>query len=465
MERNMTERRTWSGGWKQRLAVGAAAVAIAWSAGTTVAQEAAPQQGAAEAGVDAQPAGGERWLKVVEEDGGETLKLMLVSREYRLANGAGPSVFLTGAVHIADAKFYKELQAFLDAKDVVLFEGVKPPGAGRLDHNAAQGDDESLVKATERRIRFVATFVEKFKRTHKEYPKSLEELVKGVDGRISKILAGCTNDAWGHQLSYSLKDPGPIKQDGDRNKMGSDAFEITSLGADGKPAGDGVDADLSFSDQPALKRGEIVQGEGIQRQLASAMRLKFQLDAMDETKANWRNTDLSVDQVMDRMEAAGADPEQLFSMIGGGSFMDVLLGGVARLVGLSTTVSTMCKMAMVDMLSQSDQLLSGMGGEMGKMMDVIIKDRNRVVLDDLAKVMRDEPDVKTIGIIYGAGHLPDMERHLKEDLGFKEAGETWFTAITVDVSDADMTPADARDMRKMIKAQIERQVKMMQKKR
>lgn len=406
-----------------------------------------------------------KWLRVVEEDDGETLKLQLVSREYRLAEGAGPSVFLTGAVHVADAAFYKELQAFLDAKDVVLFEGVKPPGAGRLDHNPALADDEWLAKATARRIRFVATFVEKYKREHKGYPATLAELVAGVDGRMAKLLDGCTVDAWGNELRFTLKEP-PVAVEGapaaPAVRQGSANFEITSLGADGKPGGDGVDAEVTFSDQPSLKRAEIVEGEGIQRQLASALRLEFQLDAMDESKANWRNSDLSVDQVMDRMEAGGANPEQLFSMIGGGGFMDAAVGMVAKLVGMSKTLSTMLKMAMVDMLSQADQLLAGMGGDMGKMMEVIIDDRNEVVLSDLARVLRDEPDVKSIGIIYGAGHLPDLDRRLRNELAMEPVGETWFTAITVRVADAGMSAADARQMRTMMKSQIEKQMKAMQ---
>jgi hypothetical protein len=398
-----------------------------------------------------------KWTRVVEEKDGETLKLQLVSREYRVAGKEGPSVFLTGAVHVADAAFYKEIQEFLDAKDVVLFEGVKPPGAGRLDHGPVKPDDETLAKATTRRIRFVATFVEKYKREHGAYPASFKELAEGVDGRMAKLLEGCTVDAWGRPLLLTVTTPAPPAEPGSDVR----AFDVKSLGADGKVGGEGPQADLAFADQPALKRAEIVEGEGIQRQLASALRLKFQLDAMDETKPNWRNSDLSVDQVMDRLEAGGGEGEQLLSLVGGGGLMDSVLGVAAKLVGMSKTLSTMLKLVMVDMLSQADQLL-GNAGPMQEMMKVIIEDRNEVVVSDLARVLRDEPQLKTIGVIYGAGHLADMDARLRKELAMEPVGETWFTAITVHVGDAGLSAEEAREMRTMMRNQIERQLKAMQ---
>lgn len=442
--------------WRRWASAGVIGLSVVCGGAPAFAQDAEPVKAAE---VQPEPP---RWIRVVEEDDGAKVKLQLVSREYQVGDGEkGPRIFLTGAVHIADASFYKELQDFLDAKDVVLFEGVKPPGAGKLDHNAEQGNDEALAKATERRIRFVATFVEKYKQTHKSYPATFDELIAGVDGRVSKILAGCTHDAWGNPLTYLLKEPAPAGEARPKAKKGSAGFEITSLGADGKVAGDGVDADLAFSDQPALARGEIIEGEGIQRQLANALRLKFQLDEMDDTKANWRNSDLSVDQVMDRLAASGADSDQLFSMIGGGSFLDVVVGGVARLIGMSKMFSSILKMGMVDMLTQADDLLEGMAGEMGKMMEVIIEDRNKIVVEDLAKILREEPEIKTIGVIYGAGHLPDLEERLVEEFGLTPVGEKWFTAITVNIADTGMSPADAREMREMFKSQIKKQLKQM----
>lgn len=462
MDRNMKDRRIGSSSLRRWMAAGVLAGAVAFSGASALAQD-KPEQAAKAPATDA-AAQGERWLRVVEEDGGETLKLQLVSREYRLADGAGPSVYLTGAVHIADEVFYKELQEYLDKKDVVLFEGVKPPGTGRLDHGHFKPDDESLAETTKHRIRLIATLVEKHHRTHKEYPKSFDELLGGLEGKLAKIMQSCTTDAWGNAFVYTLKQFDADAEAQPRPLKGSARFEITSLGADGKVAGEGLNADIAFSDQAAIKRNEITEGEGIQRQMATALRLKFQLDAMDDTKPNWRNSDMSVDQVMDLLEESGANQDQLFSMLGGGSFLDTVIGGIARLVGRSTTISTMLKMGMIDMLTQADQLTQGLEGDMGKMMKVIIEDRNKVVMNDLARIMRDEPEIKTVGIIYGAGHLPDLEERMKNELQLSPVGEEWFTAITIKVKDAGMSAKEARETRNMMKSQIQRQLKAMQRK-
>ena len=81
-------------------------------------------------GANAQSESGAKFIRVVEEDDGGVVRLEIAIREYGPIAGEGPVVSLAGAVHIADAVFYERLQSYLDALDVVLFEGVKPPGAG-----------------------------------------------------------------------------------------------------------------------------------------------------------------------------------------------------------------------------------------------------------------------------------------------------------------------------------------------
>ncbi|MCH7792235.1 MAG: hypothetical protein IID31_08150, partial [Planctomycetes bacterium] len=101
------------------------------------------------------------FIRVVEDEQAGTLRLEIAIREYAMRHGPGPAVSLAGAVHIADAGFYEQLQAYLDALDVVLFEGVKPPGAGEYPIEAT---DARRAQLTKRRIRFVATVVAVYRR-------------------------------------------------------------------------------------------------------------------------------------------------------------------------------------------------------------------------------------------------------------------------------------------------------------
>ena len=69
------------------------------------------------------------YTRVVESADGSSVSLEMAVREFAPGKDGQPRVFLAGAVHIGDQSFYEKLQAFLDQKDLVLFEGVKPPGS------------------------------------------------------------------------------------------------------------------------------------------------------------------------------------------------------------------------------------------------------------------------------------------------------------------------------------------------
>lgn len=56
---------------------------------------------------------------------------------------------------------------------------------------------------------------------------------------------------------------------------------------------------------------------------------------------------------------------------------------------------------------------------------VIIHDRDRIVLEALRRQL--ESGKARIGIFYGADHMPDLERRLADELGFRKKGERWFT--------------------------------------
>ena len=61
-------------------------------------------------------------------------------------------------------------------------------------------------------------------------------------------------------------------------------------------------------------------------------------------------------------------------------------------------------------------------------------------------------------IIYGAGHLPTMEKRIVQELGYAPAGDTWRTAMDVDPSSAGITRDEIRQMRTMIGQMLDRQL-------
>ena len=56
---------------------------------------------------------------------------------------------------------------------------------------------------------------------------------------------------------------------------------------------------------------------------------------------------------------------------------------------------------------------------------VLLSGRNKVAVDTLLEEI--EKGKKKLGIFYGAGHMPDLEKRLRR-LGFRKVGQTWLVA-------------------------------------
>ncbi len=384
-------------------------------------------------------------MRVTEAADGDIVRLEVAVREMRGPEGA-PTVYLAGAIHVAQPEFYAGLQGFLDGLDVVLFEGVKPAGSGRPEDDVeVPQDHETRAKATRRRLRFLAVAAEEYHHRNGAYPSSIDELRAGLETRLATLVAGSTTDAWGGALRLV---PAPEAERPD----------FVSLGADGAPGGEGPASDLRFSDQKPLSKAERGAEDGIQQKMAKALGLTFQLDQMDHDKPHWRNSDLAIDQVQDRLDRAGADSGMIFQMLDGSSIQARLAGLVLRLIGASDTMRAMARLMIVELSARADALFGALPEDMAALMDVLLKDRNAVVVADLRAILRAEPGLARVGIIYGAGHLPDLERRLVQELGYTPGEDTWRTAIEVDLAAVGIDAAQGRQMREMFRRTIEMQL-------
>jgi hypothetical protein len=389
------------------------------------------------------------YVRSVDVDSGARIQLQTAARTFRSDAPGTPEIHLVGAVHIGEKSFYQQLQTFLDGHDVVLFEGVKPPGAGAHDPALSpEATDQQRAELTKKRVRLAAMLVEVYKRDNARPPASLADLTGMPDKRVSYLAGIVTKDAWGRPLSYAA--PAPGQPEG--------TYALASLGADGAPGGEGAAADIAYADLEQVVAEELPgANKGLQSQLASAFGLVFQLDEMDHSKANWKNSDMSIDQVQARMEEVGTDGEALFRMLDGSSLQAKLAGFVLHLVAASPTLQTMGKVMLVDTLGHAEEMMAMMPGNMGKMMNVIVLDRNQVVIDDLKALLAERPDLKSVGIIYGAGHLADLEQRLGA-MGYKPVEDKWFTAIDIDVAKSGMSVDEVKSMRQIMSRTIARSI-------
>ncbi len=394
-------------------------------------------QGDPAAAVETARESGEAYLRVVDVNE-STVRLDMAVRFFAPAVGQGPTVALAGAVHIADAEFYAMLQRFLDAQDLVLFEGVKPRGVGPVETD----DDAVRVRRTESGIRFVAIMLHRQGEAAGQWPETLEELAAAVEaseGQHGAWLRSSMRDAWDRPLVYERR---------------AEGYMLRSLGADGAEGGAGFDADLAFADQSPLTAAETGADPGLQAHLARALGLAFQLEAMRHDRPNHRNSDLTIDQVQERVAQRGGDAAILFQILDGSS----LAGRMARfLVGMierNPRLGAMTKLMLIETMRSADLedlgRTPGLPAGMAELMHVIVVDRNKVVIEDLKGVLAQPEPPASIAIVYGAGHMGDLERRLVEECGYRRVGGFWISAMSVDLQASGLSRAEADAMRRMI---------------
>lgn len=379
------------------------------------------------------------FMRVVDVDD-HTIRLDMAVRLYAPKTGDGPTIALTGAIHIADESFYTLAQQYLDSQDLVLFEGVG------MDHD--RGDEKTpagRIAKTRREMRYVAVMLERYHRLTETYPPSLAALIEKV-GEYNAVkkarLKRAAVDAWKNKLAYEKTD---------------DGYTLRSLGADGQPGGEEHDADIAFADLPQLTDDEINNYGGVQNDLAEALGLVFQLNAFDTGKANYRNSDLSIEQVQARLADGGGVQGQasiMLKALDGGSVVAQIMKLGIGLIKASPRMQVTVKLMLMEMLREAGDDITQMRGvpkSMQRLLKVIIDDRNQHVVDDLKKELAADKSSRTIAVWYGAGHMKDLEERLIDQLGYRPVGGFWLPAITMDLDEAGVTKQELEATRAMMK--------------
>lgn len=404
------------------------------------------------------------YIRVVEPDA-QTIRLDIAVRTLVPVEGDGPVVQLVGAVHIADAPFYADVQSFLDVHDLVLYEGV---GGAREATPEPGGGDEAAVLLTARRVMFLAMLGDVVAREAGEYPSTTGGLIDAFDGSMHGIVRAASRDGWGREIVIE-----------------NDEFDALSLGADGAVGGEGADTDLrgrALLDAPSGLEPD-PEAAGLQRDLAHALGLTFQLDAIDYSHPHWRNSDMDIGQIQEALGGAPAgsprnkddkrerlDPDApdrlkaadaLFSTLSGESFMAKASSFILKMLGSNPTGRAMVKIMLADTLTQAEELLAMQPGGLAELMEVIIQDRNAAVLDDLRGVIDDEPGVESVAIFYGAGHFGDLEASIADKLGYRYESTIWIPAMSIDLTEASLNAQQVGFYRNMMKQMIDSQMEMM----
>ncbi len=205
--------------------------------------------------------------------------------------------------------------------------------------------------------------------------------------------------------------------------------------------------------------GDKQESDGLQARMARSLGLSFQLDEMDHSRPNWRNSDMSIEEIKSRVEAEGGDASQLLSLLDGSSAMAAMANMMFAMIEMIPGGSERGRLVIMHMLPEADDLLSGAmpGGE--ALMKVIIEDRNQRVIDDLKEALADESNER-IAVIYGAGHMGDLTERMADQLGYAPAETTWHPSMSLDLGRAGISKSEQMMTRIMIKRQVYQMKKM-----
>lgn len=169
----------------------------------------------------------------------------------------------------------------------------------------------------------------------------------------------------------------------------------------------------------------------MQKVMGELLGLTFQKDGIDYTRSNLVHADMTMDQLKEAMGGGTINPmgqlmdeKQLANMA---PIMKMLAGVGKMLMQGNPAMRDQFKRQMAQQLANAD--MSQLGGMGEKMHRVILIERNIVCMEVLERQLETQRD-GSIGIFYGAAHMPDLEERL-EKLGFTLTEKRWMSAWQV----------------------------------
>ena len=166
----------------------------------------------------------------------------------------------------------------------------------------------------------------------------------------------------------------------------------------------------------------------MQKGMKSVLGLEFQLDHIDYNADNFVHADMSPEEFLESMSR---NDESFLKM----AFKAIGQGLVQQNTSRKTTDIDILQAMFSEnrereirrvMAEQMSDVESGMVIFQGKDGSTIINHRNRKALEVMVEQIA--AGKKHIGIFYGAGHLPDMQKLLRQEHSMTRGGQFWMKA-------------------------------------
>lgn len=182
--------------------------------------------------------------------------------------------------------------------------------------------------------------------------------------------------------------------------------------------------------RPGERTGSAVSA--FQRFLKDQLKLQFQLDAVDYTPANFVHADMDAETFFRLQEERGESMLTLMfrSMLNEMKRQAAGEGGppitVFDLLAAMTSPDSarQYKLLLAKQFQNVEAQIAGIEGPNGS---VILFERNKAALKVLKETIA-QPGKTNVGVFFGAGHMPGIEKVLTGEMGFERVGVEWVLA-------------------------------------
>ena len=213
--------------------------------------------------------------------------------------------------------------------------------------------------------------------------------------------------------------------------------------------------------------------KSIQEDIAKSLGLLYQLGAIEYDRSNFLNSDMSAQEFMTHFQLGtkqsilsgnakeDRDATRFMATIAGTSAVTKILKGFLKLFGTSPKFQGVARLVLIETLGSLGNEISNtdkLPESMQKLMKMILQKRNKIVLQDLRKVMNAKERPKSISIFYGAAHMPHLETRITKSLEYKPASDTWLTCFSVRPDQQGLTETDIKFVRRLVAIQIKKYI-------
>jgi hypothetical protein len=180
----------------------------------------------------------------------------------------------------------------------------------------------------------------------------------------------------------------------------------------------------------------------LQDLMKTVLDLESQMEHIDYTRKNFVHADLSPEKMAEAIRERGDDAFTLTFSIVADLMRQQNLAEMKRQKGpadrkegkkiedeldlLTLLLDPNAPVKLKRLLAEQFEVAGGDPGLGPTLNTILVADRNKAAMQVFQKELA--RGKKKIGIFYGAAHMPDFEKRLREEFGLKKESEAWLTA-------------------------------------